>query len=181
MPKYAVEFLEVDSLMPNPLNTRYKSDHNKLLKLADSIKQYGVFHPLLVGDTTAGLQIISGVRRWKAAKIAGLTKLPAVVVKVNTKELLLLFMEENLQRENLSLFEQAHAIDALTGEKNMTIDSVATRLQLSHHEIKQLLSLLSLPENVRDAYEDGQLTQEELFDLAQHQDALVRIHRSKAT
>ena len=97
--------LDHDVISPNPLQPRGAISAASLKSLAESIKANGVLEPLVVADTPAGYQIIAGERRWRAAKIAGLTTVPAIIKKVNQREMLVLSIVENLHREDLNVLE----------------------------------------------------------------------------
>lgn len=163
MPKYEVRFLPVESLLPNPLRPRFSRDHTQLLELADSIRQYGIFHPLLVGDTATGLQIISGERRWRAAKLIGLKEVPSVVVKVTSRELITIFWEENLQRQELHLLEKGHALQKLLQIPGVTKEQVSDVLRLDSEEVDRLLALTTIPDYLREQYLQGEISEEELL------------------
>lgn len=178
MPQYEFQYIPIDQLLPNPLRPRFKMDHEKLLKLADSIRQYGLFQPLLVGKTAAGLQIVAGERRWRAAKAAGLTEIPAMIFEASLVDLTLLFLEENLQRESVNLLEQATAMQNLLQKDLFKLDSLANRLKVDEEEINQVLETLSLPEKIKDFYLDGKISNQELIDLTKEEDPLVMLHKT---
>jgi ParB family chromosome partitioning protein len=90
--------LDHDAISPNPLQPRGSIAPDSIKELADSIRANGILEPLVVADTPAGFQIIAGERRWRAAKVAGLKKVPAIIKKVNQREMLVLSFVENLQR-----------------------------------------------------------------------------------
>ncbi len=180
MPQFEYKQIPIDQLSPNPLRPRNQLDREKLLRLADSIRQYGLFTPLLVGRTAAGLQIIAGERRWRAAKIAGLTSVPAMVVDASSIELILLFLEENLQREPINLIEQANALQRLLSRDGFTLISLANRFKLPEEELQTILNVLELPEKVKESYLRGEITDRELIEFTKDNDPLTAIHKARA-
>src|SRR4051812_5614518 len=108
--------LDHDAISPNPLQPRGSMAAGPLKELAESIKANGILEPIVVADTPAGYQIIAGERRWRAAKIAGLKQVPAIVKKVNQKEMLVLSIVENLQREDLNVLEEGSGYKRLSDE-----------------------------------------------------------------
>ena len=109
----SVQILAIEVLQPNPFQPRNKISREEILELADSIKQYGVLEPLIVAQTPAGFQIIAVERRWRAAREAGLTEVPALVKKTTPKEMLEMALIENVQRADLGPLERAQAFQQL--------------------------------------------------------------------
>ena len=180
MPQYEFQYIPVDNLLPNPHRPRFKVDQQALLKLADSIRQYGVFQPILVGKTTAGLQIVAGERRWRAAKVAGIKELPALVFDASSVDLIIYFLEENLQREEINLLEQAVAIQKLTAKDIFTIPAMAKRLKIDEDRLREILAINTLPEKVKDAYLEGKISNDGLIEMTRGVDPLVAAHQTNA-
>lgn len=180
VPNYEFRYVDVDELLPNPHRPRFKVDRSELLKLADSIRQYGLFQPILVGKTAAGLQVIAGERRWRAAKLAGLKTIPIMLIEASSVDLILFFLEENLQRQSVNLLEQAEAIKKLCAKSGFTMGSVAKRLKIDEQILEQIAATADLPEKVKNAYLDDKLTNEELLEILKTQDPLEAIHSLKS-
>lgn len=151
--------LDHDAISPNPLQPRGSMSAQSLKELAESIKANGILEPLVVADTPAGYQIIAGERRWRAAKLAGLKKVPAVVKKVNQKEMLVLSIVENLQREDLSLLEEAAGYKRLVDEFGLNLQQVSEKVGLAVPTISNRIRLLRLPDAVKQAIIDGHISE----------------------
>ncbi len=176
MVKYEYKELDINTLLPNPLRSKNQPTKDSILKLADSIRQYGLFTPLLVGDTSAGYQIIAGERRFRAAKIAGLSKIPAMVIKASSLELMILFWEENMHHESMNLIEQAKLVKQLLSREGITKKIVSSRLAISQEYIDLLLELLELPSGVQDKYLNGEITDDELTQAINDGDIVSLLH-----
>jgi ParB family transcriptional regulator, chromosome partitioning protein len=147
-----IEKIALDELEPNPDQPRQHFDAAALEQLAGSVKQYGVLQPLVVTPAKGGKYfIIAGERRWRAAKLAGLKKAPAVVRGTKDLERLEIAIVENVQRVDLSPLEQALSIEKLHQQFNMTYESIAKRLGKAPSTINNTVRLLQLPEAARDA------------------------------
>ncbi len=143
--------LPIDELRPNPYQPRKVFDEVKLQELADSIKEHGVFQPIIVKRSSIkGYEIIAGERRVKACKIAGLDKIPAIVRDFTDQQMMEIALLENLQRENLNSIEEAMAYRSLLDAMQVTQEELANRLGKSRSHITNMLGLLNLPEEVKD-------------------------------
>lgn len=143
--------LNLDDLRPNPYQPRKVFDEEKLQELADSIKEHGIFQPIIVKKSSIkGYEIIAGERRVKAAKMAGLEKIPAIVRDFTDEEMMEIALLENLQRENLNSIEEAMAYRNLIDTMEITQEELANRLGKSRSHITNMLGLLNLPEEVKD-------------------------------
>src|SRR3989338_9546480 len=120
-----VHQLSVDELQPNPLQPRGVITPDSLMDLVESIKEHGVLEPIVVAETPAGYQIIAGERRWRAAKILGLVKVPVVVKKTTPQGMLEMSIVENVQREDLNPIEKALAYKRLIDEFGLGTNEVA--------------------------------------------------------
>ncbi|MCL5411856.1 MAG: ParB/RepB/Spo0J family partition protein [Patescibacteria group bacterium] len=152
-PENIVE-LEVDSLQPNPLQPRGNIQPDTLVELAESIREHGILEPLVVAKTPAGYQIIAGERRWRASKLAGLTKVSCLIKETSPQGMLEMAIVENVQRVDLNPLERAQAYQRLLEEFGLTTVEVAQRVGKSGPYISNTLRLLDLP----DALKDGLLS-----------------------
>lgn len=176
---YQLQPLSIEILSPNPLRPRQTVKRDSLLQLADSIRQYGILVPLIVAKTTAGHQIIAGERRLRAAKLAGKTEVPCLIIEGSEKEVSLISLAENLQREPLNLLDQAAAIQRLQKERGLDLIKIGQRLGLPYQELQARLELLELPDQVKIAYAKGKINDQQLFSLAQINDPVLMIEELK--
>ncbi len=148
-----VATVDIDSLEPNPLQPRSEWDDERLAELARSIREHGVIQPLIVtrGVGRKPFQIIAGERRWRAAQLAGLREVPALVRDVSSMEALELALVENVQRADLNPIEEALAFRQLVTEFGLTQEKVAERVGKSRSAVANTLRLLDAPEEVRAA------------------------------
>lgn len=162
--------LKVDEIAPNPRRPRASLPHESLLKLADSIRQSGILQPLLVAHTPVGYQIVSGERRWRAAKLAGLEEVPVVIVKdLQAEEMILLNLVENIHREDLTVFEQGAAIERLRNEFGRDLREIAERLGVKVPELQKRLQLLNFSDKVKEEILARNLTDREALALTEHE------------
>ena len=150
--------IKVSEIKPNPYQPRTTFDQAALEELADSIKEVGVFTPLLVRKSISGYELIAGERRLRAAKIAKLTEVPCIVKEFNDSEMMEISILENIQRENLSPIEQAKAYVQLQEKLNYTQDMLAKRLGKSRANITNTLRLLKLPSKVQELVQKNKIT-----------------------
>ena len=148
--KDEIEMINIDELRSNPYQPRKVFDKEALQELADSIKEHGVFQPIIVKKSIKGYEIIAGERRVKASKIAGLDKIPAIVRDFNDTQMMEIALLENLQREDLNAIEEAVAYKKLQETLNLTQEELAKRLGKSRSHITNMLGLLTLPEKIKD-------------------------------
>ena len=146
------EIVEVnlDELRPNPYQPRKIFDENALNELAISIKEQGVFQPIIVKKSIKGYEIIAGERRFRASKIAGLKTIPAIVKDYSDNEMMQIALLENLQRENLTSIEEAKAYKGIIDSMNITQDELAKKVGKSRSHITNMIGLLKLPVSVQD-------------------------------
>ena len=150
--------LKVDLLQPGKYQPRTQMSEVALKELADSIKVQGVIQPILVRPVGGGrYEIIAGERRWRAARIAGLGTVPALVREVPDNAALAMALIENIQREDLNPLEEANGIQRLVAEFNITHDKAAEMVGRSRSAVTNLLRLLALAEPVRDLLQQGKL------------------------
>ena len=158
VPADAVAEIPVGDIDPNRNQSRKKFDDDALLALADSIRHAGVISPILLAREGSRYTIIAGERRWRAARLANLATVPAIVREwddVRRQEAALI---ENIQRENLNAIEEAQGINALMTECALTQEAVAERLGRSRSAVANLLRLLNLPKKMQDAVVEGALS-----------------------
>lgn len=154
----AISEIPVGEIDPNRNQPRKNFDDDALLALAESIRYSGVLSPILVAREGARYTIIAGERRWRAARIANLETIPAIVREWDDIKRQEAALVENIQRENLNAIEEAQGIRALMDECALTQEAVAERLGRSRPAIANLLRLLTLPQKMQAAVIDGSLT-----------------------
>ncbi|MBO5376265.1 MAG: ParB/RepB/Spo0J family partition protein [Bacilli bacterium] len=158
-PKDEIVELELSELRSNPYQPRKVFDEDKLLELSNSIKEHGVFQPIIVKKSSVkGYEIIAGERRVKASIMAGLTHIPAIVREFTDSEMMEIALLENLQRENLNAIEEAMAYKNLINSMSVTQEELAKRLGKSRSHVTNMLGLLSLPEEVKDMIIDNKIS-----------------------
>jgi ParB family chromosome partitioning protein len=153
-----VQEISVDAITPNPQQPRKDFDINALNELAGSLRKSGVIQPVVVRKVGPGFQLIVGERRWRAARLAGLTHIPAVVREVSDAESLELALVENLLREDLNPIEEAEAYQRLLAEFAWTQEELAERVSKDRSTISNALRLLKLPELIQSDLRSGRLT-----------------------
>ncbi len=151
--------LKLSSVEPRPDQPRKHFDEDALRQLADSITVHGVLQPILVTETAAGrYSIIAGERRWRAAKLAGLSEIPAIVLDFDEMTAAEISLIENIQRENLNPYEEAEAYRALISQFSLTQEALSERIGKSRSAIANALRLLDLPESVVPFVKSGELS-----------------------
>jgi ParB family transcriptional regulator, chromosome partitioning protein len=150
--------LPLDSITPNPQQPRKDFHDNTLQDLAASLRQSGVIQPVVVRQLGQGYQLIVGERRWRAAQLAGLSQIPAVVREATDAQTLELALVENLLREDLNPMEEAEAYQRLLLEFGWTQEELAQRVGRDRSTIANCLRLLKLPEGIQADLRSGQLT-----------------------
>ena len=157
--KSAYQLLPLHRVEPNPGQPRRDFDEEELQALADSIRVHGVIQPLSVRQLNTGYyQIIAGERRWRAARVAGLQEVPAVIMDVDDKQVMELALIENLQRQDLNPVEEAMGYRTLMDEYGLTQEDVAGRVGKSRPAVANALRLMSLPQSVLEMVRTGVLT-----------------------
>ncbi len=152
--------LPVDAIHPNPRQPRRRFDSEATSGLAESIRAQGVVQPVLVRPrSSGGWELIAGERRWRAAREAGMTTVPAVVRHADDRDSLLLALVENVAREQLSPVEEARAYAALLDEFALSLGDVADRVGRSKPSVSNRLRLLELPDDVLGMVERGELSE----------------------
>jgi ParB family chromosome partitioning protein len=152
--------LPIELIEPNPRQPRASLDEGALLALADSIRHRGILQPVLVRPLVGGhYELIAGERRWRAAKLAELDSVPALVRKRDDAASLELALIENMAREDLNPVEEARACAALVEELGLTREDVGLRVGRSRVAVSNLLRLLDLPDEALELIERGELTE----------------------
>jgi len=153
------QMIAVDQIRPSHMQVRARFDAEPLSELAESIRQHGVLQPLLVRRHLDGYELIAGERRWRAARMAGLDSVPAVVrTDTGSDQQLVLGLIENLQRSDLDAIEEARGLQRLTEEFGLTHDDVAQRIGKHRVSVTQSLRLLSACPAVQSAVSAGAIT-----------------------
>ena len=151
--------LPIYKVEPNPDQPRREFDEVELQALADSISVHGVIQPLTVREMPNGyFQIIAGERRWRAARLAGLSDVPVVVMEADDRKAMELALIENLQRQDLNVVEEALGYQALIQEYGLTQEEASERVGKSRSAVANTLRLLTLSEDVLEKLKNGQLT-----------------------
>lgn len=150
--------ISVREIHANPYQPRISFDNDKLQELAESIKEHGVFTPILVRKSLNGYELIAGERRLRACKLAGKDTIPAIIVEMNDSQMMEVTLLENVQRENLNPIEEANGYYAIMNNLNYTQDELARHLGKSRAYIANLLRLRRLPEEVQEMVADQKLS-----------------------
>ena len=150
--------MDITKVEPNREQPRQKFHEDALLELAESIKQFGVLQPLLVQEKDDYYEIIAGERRWRAAKLAGVKKIPVIIKKLTAQEIMEISLIENIQREDLNPIEEAMAYKRLLTEFNLKQDEVAERVSKSRTAVTNAMRLLKLNDKVQQMVIDEMLT-----------------------
>jgi len=180
-------YLPVEELCTSPMQPRRVFDETGIDELAASIAEYGILNPLTVRLRTGRYELVAGERRLRAAKKAGFTEVPCILLDVNMEDASLIALVENLQRRDLDFIEEAQAIDQLIRLFGMSQEEAARRIGKSQSAVANKLRLLKLPEDVRASLRENDLTERHgrallrLPDARQQRDALTYIVRNDLT
>lgn len=156
--KEAVEELPLTDIRPNPYQPRKTFDEAALQELASSIKQSGVFQPIILRKSINGYEIIAGERRFRASKLAGKETIPAIVRQIDEPQMMEIAVLENLQREDLTPLEEAEAYQTLIKKLSLTQEEVSERIGKSRPYIANYLRLLTLPDQTKKYLQAGELS-----------------------
>ncbi|MBQ6323326.1 MAG: ParB/RepB/Spo0J family partition protein [Bacilli bacterium] len=157
-PKEEITMVKISDLRSNPYQPRKNFDEEALKELAASIKEHGVFQPIIVKKSIKGYEIIAGERRVKASEMAGKEEIPAIIRDFNDTQMMEIALLENLQREDLSAIEEANAYKKLQETLSLTQEELAKRLGKSRSHITNMLGLLTLPPEVQLAVNNKELS-----------------------
>ena len=150
--------IPLEELRPNPYQPRKVFDEEALQDLADSIKEHGVFQPIIIKKSIKGYEIIAGERRYRASKIAGLTKIPAIIRNFTDEQMMEIALLENLQRENLNAIEEAIAYKKMIQNLGITQEELAKKVGKSRSHVTNIIGLLRLPQEVQQLVADSKIT-----------------------
>jgi ParB family transcriptional regulator, chromosome partitioning protein len=157
-PPQGLEQIPLTLIDPNPLQPRLELSESSLEELANSIRSTGILQPVLVRPMGDRYQLIAGERRWRAARLAGIENVPAVVRNIEDEEALELALAENLLREQLNPLEVAHAYDQLQKKFNLTHEQIAERLGVNRSTVTNTLRLLGLTVEVQKLVAEGKIS-----------------------
>ena len=153
-----VREIPVNEVRPNPYQPRKTFNEDALNELAESIKNYGVFQPIIVKKGIKGYDLIAGERRLRASRIAGIEKIPAIVKEFTDEQMREISLLENIQRENLTAIELAWAYKGIIDNLDITQEDLAKKIGKSRSHITNTLGLLNLPEEVQKKILDGEIS-----------------------
>jgi ParB family chromosome partitioning protein len=165
-----IVYIKIDSIRPNPYQPRKQFNKAALEELCESIKQYGVIQPINVRRiTTSNYELVAGERRLRAATMAGLPEIPAIIINVDDNDSAVMALIENLQREDLNYLEEAEGYNNLITEHGLTQDELARKIGKSQSTIANKIRLLKLSPLVKKILSDNNLTE-------RHARALLKLH-----
>lgn len=153
-----VREIPVNEVRPNPYQPRKTFNEDALNELAESIKNYGVFQPIIVKKSIKGYDLIAGERRLRASRIAGIEKIPAIVKEFTDEQMREISLLENIQRENLTAIELAWAYKGIIDNLDITQEDLAKKIGKSRSHITNTLGLLNLPDEVQKKILDGEIS-----------------------
>jgi len=153
-----IELIPIEECRTNPYQPRKTFDKKALEELKTSIETYGIIQPLIVRKSIKGYEIVAGERRFRAAKMAELTEVPAIIKDYDDHKMMEIALLENLQREDLNVIEEAQAYKSLIEELKLTQDELSEKIGKSRSHISNTMRLLTLPKHVIKYVNDGQLT-----------------------
>jgi len=171
--------LDISQLQANPLQPRGMITPDSLMDLVDSIREHGILEPLLVAHTPAGYQIIAGERRWRAAKLAGLTHIPIIVKETSPQGMLEMALVENVQRTDLNPVDRAKGFERLIEEFDLSNAEIAQRVSKSPSYVSNTLRLLNLPDALKDGLISGLITEGHARALSSIEDKNAMIEAYK--
>src|SRR5574344_539270 len=162
--------INLNDLRANPYQPRKKFDDDSLNELAESIKEHGVFQPIIVKKSIKGYEIVAGERRYRASKLAGKERIPAIIRDFNDEQMMEIAILENLQRENLNAIEEAEAYRTLMTKLNLTQENLAKRVGKSRSHITNLLGILTLPAEVKQLVKENKISMAHARTLSKIED-----------
>ena len=157
-PKEEIVEIDISELRANPYQPRKEFDPEKLTELAVSIKEHGIIQPIIVKKSVKGYEIIAGERRYRASKLAGLDKVPAIVRPFTDEQMAEISLLENIQRENLNPIEEALAYKQLLEKSHMTHENLSTKVGKSRSYITNVIGLLRLAREVQELVSKGKIS-----------------------
>ena len=169
-----IEQIEVSKIVPNPNQPRKHFSEDSIIKLADSIRQYGIIQPLTVRIVGESYELVAGERRLRAAKELGITTVPCIVIDISDVKSAEISIIENLLREDLNIFEQAEAIESLIDTYGLTQEQIAMKLSNSQSFVANKLRLLRLTKEERQLILENGLTERHARALLRIPDTVLR-------
>ena len=165
-----IKYISLDEIRPNPYQARKSFERVKLNELAESIKEYGVIQPIVVRCiNNSGYELVVGERRLKAARMAGIEVIPAIVVSTNDKDSSIMALIENIHRQKLNFFEEAEGYRNIMRDYNITQEELSKKIGKSQSGIANKMRILRLPASVKNKIIDGELSE-------RHARALLRVN-----
>lgn len=150
--------VSVGKIKPNPYQPRKTFDQKALEELSESIKENGLFQPILLRETLVGYEIISGERRYRASKLAGLKTIPGIIYDYTDQQMMEVALVENIQREDLSIVEEARSYQSLIDNLGYTQEQLANKVGKSRSHVANIIRLLKLDENILESVDKGLLS-----------------------
>lgn len=150
--------VSVSKIKPNPYQPRKTFDQKALEELSDSIKENGLFQPILLRETLVGYEIISGERRYRASKLAGLKTIPAIIYDYTDQQMMEVALVENIQREDLSIVEEARSYQSLIDNLGYTQEQLANKVGKSRSHVANIIRLLKLDDDILESVDKGLLS-----------------------
>ncbi len=150
--------LKINEIEPTVGQPRKKFDDEKLIQLSESIKEHGIVQPIIVRKEDNTYKIVAGERRWRAARLAGLTSIPVIVKELSNRQVMEMALIENIQREDLNPIEEAEAYEKLINEYNMTQEELSKSIGKNRSTIANIIRLLSLCDKVKEHLINGEIT-----------------------
>jgi len=150
--------LKINEIEPNVGQPRKKFDDEKLMQLSESIKEHGIVQPIIVRKEENTYKIVAGERRWRAARLAGLTTVPVIVKELTNRQVMEMALIENIQREDLNPIEEAEAYERLLNEYNMTQEELSKSIGKNRSTIANIIRLLALGDKVKEYLINGEIT-----------------------
>lgn len=175
-----IDEISLSEIKPNPFQPRRIFDENKIDELAQSIKEHGVFQPIIVKKVKQGYIIVSGERRYRAAQKVGLHSIPSIVRQYEENKVAEIALAENLQRENLTPIEEAEAYKVVMGSLKLTQTELAAKIGKSRSHVTNMLGLLNLPNEVQQMLLTNQISMGHARALSKLEDnqKIIKIARS---
>lgn len=150
--------VKLKDIRPNPYQPRKHFDEEKLNELAVSIKEHGIFQPIILKESVQGYEIVAGERRFRAASIVGLEEVPAIIVDFSDQQMMEIALLENIQREDLNAIEEAQAYQSMMKKLKLTQEELSKRVGKSRAHIANTVRLLKMPKKLQDYVLEGTLT-----------------------
>ncbi len=157
-PAETVVFVSLDDIRPNSAQPRKIFDQEALQDLAASIREHGVIQPVLLRPAKTGFELVAGERRWRAARLAGLKQIPAIVRELTDRQNMFYALIENMQREDLNSIEEARGMEEMMSAFGLNQEETAKTIGKSRSYVTNALRLLRLPQDVQDMVMDGRLS-----------------------